>query len=56
MNPIITTTILVEPTEKKGAKRGLRMIKRMKRMSKKKKNPFDYRKNICGYITKKVIR
>lgn len=22
----------------------------------KKKNPFDYRKNICGYITKKIIR
>lgn len=30
------------------------MVRRIKKL--KKKNSSDYRKNICGYITKKVMR
>jgi hypothetical protein len=32
------------------------MAEKAKENKEEKKNPFDYRKNICGYITKKVIR
>lgn len=33
---------------------GFRVFKKVKK--EKKKNLSDYRKNICGYITKKIIR
>ena len=33
---------------------GFRVFKKPKK--EKKKNQSDYRKNICGYITKKIIR
>jgi hypothetical protein len=35
-------------------KRDLRLHNKIKKN--KKKNPVDYKKNICGYITKKIIR
>jgi hypothetical protein len=35
-------------------KRELRLQHKIKKN--KKKNPVDYKKNICGYITKKIIR
>lgn len=34
---------------------GFQFCRKLKK-NKKKKNASDYRKNICGYITKKVIR
>lgn len=51
---MIPTTILINPQEIPAKKNGLQMISKLKRL--KKKNPLDYRKNICGYITKKIIR
>lgn len=48
------TTILIDPAKNLGEKSGLRLWRKLKKI--KKRNPFDYRKNICGYITKKVIR
>lgn len=52
----IPTTILVDPSKSTGEKSGLTLWQKKLKKIKKKKNPFDYRKNICGYITKKVIR
>lgn len=52
---LIPTTILVDPTNNSNKKKeGLRILRKIKKL--KKKNPLDYRKNICGYITKKVMR
>ena len=48
------TTIIVDHSKDLNNNRGVEMNRKIKRI--KKKNLSDYRKNICGYITKKVLR
>lgn len=50
----VPITLLVDPNQNTQKKKGLQILNKLKRF--KKKNPLDYRKNICGYITKKIIR
>lgn len=50
----IPTTILVDPAKNRVDHSGFKLCRKIKK--EKKKNASDYRKNICGYITKKIIR
>jgi hypothetical protein len=46
--------ILVDHSHNNHGRLGLKIHGKNKKI--KKKNPVDYKKNICGYITKKIIR
>ncbi len=46
--------ILVDHSHNIYNRPGLKIRSKNKKI--KKKNPVDYKKNICGYITKKIIR
>lgn len=51
----IPTTIIVNKQSNQNRGGGVPVLSKIRKM-KKKKGTSDYRKNICGYITRKVIR
>ena len=51
----IPTTIIVDKSTNQKQYGGVPILPKI-RKQKKRKAPADYRKNICGYITKKIIR